>query len=177
MKTKKLGGSVVFSFDARLCPWKADPEKYVIEITGEIMTWAKGDEPDEKAGQIKIAVIKLSEARSNGVKLYYVLDSYDIEEVYPHLFKKDGVFLPDLPLEAPYSDLLLIEDVQLEPRFEKTDLRNQAIETAIASFASAGIVLVKKNVLGLEEIAALELGYWDLLFEDYFLRDNFRQNT
>ena len=177
MKTKQLGGTVVFTLGARLCPWKIDPEKYVIEITGDIMVWATDEGPERKAGTIKLAVIKLSEARCHGVKLYHVLDSYDIEEIYPHLFEKDGVFLPDLPLEAPYSDLLLIEDVQLDPRFEKTDLRKQTIETAIASFASAGIVLVKKDVLRLEEIAADELGYWDLLFEDYLLRDNFRQNT
>lgn len=177
MKTKKLGGTVVFALGARLCPWKIDPEKYVIEITGDIMVWSQDEGPERKAGQIKLAVVKLCEAKSRGVKLYHVLDSYDIEEIYPHLFQSDGVFLPDLPLEAPYGDLLLIEDIQLEPRFEKTDLRNQAIETAIASFASAGIVLVKKDVLGLEEMAAIELGYWDLLFEDYWLRDNFRQNT
>ena len=177
MKTKKLGGTVVFTLGARLCPWKIDPEKYVIEITGDIMVWAKDEGPERKAGTIKLAVIKMSEARCQGVKLYHVLDCYDIEEVYPHLFKKDGVFLPDLPLEAPYSDLLLIEDVQLEPRFEKTDLRKQAIETAIASFASAGIVLVKKDVLGLDEEAQLDQGFWDLLFDDYLLRDNFRQNT
>ena len=56
-------------------------------------------------------------------------------------------------------------------------LRNQAIETAIASFASAGIVLVKKDVLGLDDMAASDQGYWDLLFENYLLRDNFRLNT
>ncbi len=177
MKTKKLGGTVVFSLGARLCPWKIDPEKYVIEITGDIMVWAKGDGPEKKAGKIKLAVVKLGEARSNGVKLYHVLDCCDIQELFPVLFKKDGAFLPELDIEAPYGDLLIIERIDLKSRFEDTDLRNQAIETAIVSFASAALIVVRKNVLGLGEVARMDLGYRDLLFENYVFRDNFRQNT
>lgn len=176
MKTEILGGFVVFSFGAPLCPWDADPEKYLIEITGKIKTWGEGDEPDVKVGTIRMKLLKLSEALRDGVTLYHVLDCHNIEELYPVLFQKDGAFLPDLEIEAPYGDLLIIESVDLKARFEDTDLRHRAIESAIISCASVGITLVRKGILGLGEVDRGDLGYNDLSFEDYLYRDNLHQN-
>lgn len=177
MESETLDGSVVFSFASSLFPGNGDPANYILNVDGEITLWV-GDEdtPNEHAGKVKLAVVQLAEAQRNDVELFHVLDYYEIEALYPMLFKEDGVFWPHLDVEAPYGDLLIIEDIQLEPRFDD-GLRHQAVETAIASFASVGIVLIKKQLLRLGPIESLERGYRDLEFQNYLLRDNVRLNT
>ena len=135
------------------------------------------EESDEIAGRMKLLVVKLAEARNDEERLFEVLDAYEIEELYAPLFQRDGHFWPHLDVEAQYGDLLVIEEVKLEPRFEDPILRNQAIETAIASFASIGVVIIKKQVLGLTMEAWYDKGYIDLEVSNFLMRDNFRLNS
>lgn len=180
MDTESRNGSVVFEYRVSLSPWDCDPERYLLEIDGTITVWSESDdpeEPDEIVGSMKLLVVKLAEARRDQVELFYVLDFYEVEELYAPLFKKDGVFWPHLDVEAQYGDLLVIDEIKLDPRFEDSPLRNQAIETAIASFASIGVVVIKKQTLGLSTEDRCDKGYIDLEFNNFLMRDNFRLNS
>ena len=176
MKRKQCSGSVVFTHAMALKPWERAAEKYVTEITGKIVVW-RGNDEDALGGtvaQMTLRVIKMAEALRHTVHLFEVLDSHGLDSLYSVVFEEDGVFRPDVEVEAHYGDLLVIENVRLKPEFESTALRHQAVETAIATFASAGVVLIRKRVLRVEAEAWVDRGYIELPADDYLLRDNWR---
>ena len=174
MKPEEIGGSIEFRFGVCLVPWDGDPEKYVTEIEGDITIWADSDDdaPNEKVGTIKLLVVKLAEALSKGVELAFILDCEAIESLYRKLFERDGEFRPTLGIMAPYGDLLVIEDIQLDPRLDDAAFRDQVIETAIATFASVGVVVLPKRLVPGQILQ--DRGYVGLRGSDYAVRDNYR---
>jgi hypothetical protein len=176
MKPKQCSGSVVFTHSMPLKPWARAAERYVAEITGKIVVWRGNDEDalGGTVGQMTMLVIKMAEALRNKIQLFEVLDSHGLDSLYSVVFEQDGVYRPDVEVEAHYGDLLIVEDIQLKPQFESTDLRNQAVETAIATFATAGVVLIRKRVLRIEAERWVDRGYIELPDDDYLLRDNWR---
>ena len=174
MKPDEIGGSIEFRLRVPLVPWNGDPENYVAEIEGDITIWADSDDdaPNEKIGTIKLLVVKLAQALQNGVKLAYILDCEAIESLYRKLFERDGAFRSALGITAPYGDLLVIEDVQLDSRLDDAAFRDQVIETAIAIFASVGVVVLQKRLLPVQDLQ--ERGYVNLRGSDYAVRDNYQ---
>jgi hypothetical protein len=176
MTPKQCSGSVVFTHSTTLKPWERAAEKYVAEITGKIVVWSGNEEEalGGTVGKMTLLVIKMAEALRNKVQLFEILDSHGLDSVYSVVFEEDGVFRPDVEVEAHYGDLLVIESVRLKPQFESTALRHQAVETAIATFASAGVVFIRKRVLRVGPERWLDQGYIELPGDDYLLRDNWR---
>jgi len=121
-----------------------------------------------------LMVVKLAEARRAGVSVSDLFGCYDIDELDTVLFDDEGNFSAELPIKAPYGDLLVITEVRLKLRYCDARLRSQAIEAAIASFATIGVVVIKKHVLRLSVEAQLDKGYVDLLCNDFLMRDNCR---
>lgn len=174
MRPEEIGGSIEFRFGVPLVPWRDNPENYITEVEGDIAISADSDdgEPDEKVGTIKLFVVKLAQALRNGVELTFILDCRAIESLYRKLFEHDGAFRAALGITAPYGDLLVIEEIELDPRFDDAVFRDQVIETAIATFASVGVVVLPKRLIPAQNLQ--DRGYVDLRGTDYAVRDNNR---
>lgn len=173
MKPEEIGGSIEFRFQVPLVPWSGNPENYIAEVEGDITISADSDDaPDEKVGAIKLVVVKLAQALQNGVSLAFILDCESIESLYRKLFERDGEFRPTLGIMAPYGDLLVIEDVQLDPRLDDAAFCNQVIETAVATFASVGVVVLPKRLVPGQNLQ--DRDYVGLRGSDYAVRDNYR---
>lgn len=173
----KIEGSLVFKFGVGLAPWSGDWSEYTTAIDTEITVWSDDEDeaaPNVTVGRMKMVVVKLAEAVRDGTELYDVLDQKVLESLYKVLFKEDGVFWPHLDIQAPLGDLLVIEAVQVESKYENTALHQHAIETAIQTLASIGIVVIKKQVLRLSPSAWSDRGYVDLEFQNYLLLDNYK---
>lgn len=174
MKPEEIGGSIEFRFGVPLVPWRDNPENYITEVEGDIAISADcdDDESNEKVGTIKLFVVKLAQALQNGVRLEFILDCMAIESLYGKLFERDGAFRPALGITAPYGDLLVIEDVELDPRLDDATFRDQVIETAIATFASVGVVVIPKRLIPAQNLQ--DRGYVGLRGTDYAVRDNYQ---
>ncbi len=171
----KINGSLVFDFGVALAPWD-DCEQYLTAIDAQITVWSDDEDeaaPNVTVGRMKMVVVKLAEAFRDNADYFITLDIEELESLFKVLFKEDGVFWPHFNIQAPLGDLLVIEQVHLDEQYEKTDLNEQAIETAISTFASIGIVVIKKQTLRLGPTAWSERGYVDLEFQNYLLLDNF----
>lgn len=174
MKLERIGGSIEFRFRVPLVPWSGNPENYFAEVEGDITISADSDDdaPDEKVGAIKLVIVKLAQALQNGVSLAFILDCESIESLYRKLFERDGEFRSTLGIQAPYGDLLVIEDVELDPRLDDAAFCDQVIETAIATFASVGVVVLPKRLVPGQNLQ--DRGYVGLRGSDYAVRDNYR---
>ena len=169
-------GSIKFQYTVPLKPWDGDVELYTTEIEGEIGAYFGGDDDnDEKTvGRIKLLLVKLAEAFHDHADLFCVLDAAGIEDLNLVLFDGDGLFNRDLRIEAEYGDLLVIADLNLAPPFDDAGIVRQAIETAIATFASLGVVVIPKNLLGLSVAERYKCGYRNIKRSDYLVRDNYK---
>src|SRR5205814_1960619 len=127
-------------------------------------------------GELKLLVIKLAEAVNDGASVCEICDchSSDLEELYCDLFE-DNDFKMELSFDGPLSELLYLDGVSLEPAYKQGDLLYQAIETAIAMFASNGVVVSYKSVLDIGPEGWQRLGFVAVPGTDLFVRDNFNR--
>ncbi len=162
-------GVVEFSFSSQLKPWDADSSEYLLEVTGRVE--AVLDTEDfydlQSAGELKLLIVKLAEARKEHMPLGTICDSdfSDLEEVWATLFHDQ--FKEELGLQSPNGDLVYFEEITLLPEYENSPLFFQAIETAIATFASRGLAVAYRSLfnddakrwrkLGFKEIPRSEL--------------------
>lgn len=167
-------GSIAFRFPVSLAPWNGDVSLYAIEIEGKVEVTLDDDEdaPDEVAGSVKLIQFKLAEALADGAPLFWVLDTQAYESLYRKLFDDDGQFASRLDIGASYGDLLIIEELILDQRFDKGPLRHQVIEACIATFASVGVVLVRAETLRISREDWPSQGYVRIGHEDWLVRDN-----
>jgi hypothetical protein len=162
-------GGVQFSVYSSLKPWDYDVEEFLLTVTGKIEAIPDRDEGGAvPAGELKLLIVKMAEAIKADVPISGVCDchSADLEEVWSTLFE-DNQFKEEFDLQSPNGDLLYLDDISLMPEYESTPLYYQAIETAIATFASRGLVVAYKAVfkndakhwrkLGFKEIPRSEL--------------------
>ncbi len=178
MSPKEFDGSVVFNYHVPLAPLNGDPSQYALKLGGSIIVAADDDDvPDQTIGRIKLMVVKMAQAVRDDVKLFEVFDSHNLDDIHQVLFERDKVFRRELKIAAPLSDLLLIEEIKIKAAFATTGIRNRAVETVIAHFASVGLVVIKKKVLRVSTESWLDSGYLDLLHAGYLLRDNFRLHS
>lgn len=174
MSNDELIGSVSFNLTVPL-GLSGDPVAYAIEIDGHIgvsRDEAEDFEPDAIVGHVKLLQVKLAEALVDDVPLFWVLDNQCYEWLYSRLFKEDGVFARNLQIDAPYGDLLIIEEIEPERRFEDTPLRHQVIEACVKMFASVGVVLARQEMLDMTDDDLLRHGYRPLCYRDWLYRDN-----
>ena len=145
MSDNEVIGTIEFSVSAGLMPW-VEPCEFVHTVTGKIVAHPDMDE-DIEAGEIVLRVVLATEATDRGENLYDVCDADSalLEGLYAALFDPNGETKEELDIEFGWNNLVLVEKVEVDPRFPQTTLMVQAIETALAMFASRGLVVAVED--------------------------------
>ncbi len=149
MAYDEVFGRVDFSVSTGLVPW-GDPSEYVHTVSGKIIAYSETDEEIE-AGEIVLRVVSVTEATNTGEDLFDVCDadSAVLEGIYAALFEAQGELREELDIEPGCGNLIFLEKVEVDPKFRQTSLMVQAIETALAMFASEGLVVAVEDGLEL----------------------------
>lgn len=144
-------GHVQFSFSSSLRPWDGDPEQYWIEVTGRIMALPE-DAPDdaeaEPAGTMEMLLVRVAEARDDEVSLFAVFDSYDdaLHRIYSALFNRDEEIRSSLGMDPIVHELLVVRSLCLKPRWQRTSLAAQAVQTASSTLVTTGLVVANADL-------------------------------
>jgi hypothetical protein len=172
MSQDDFSGTVNFAVSAGLVPW-GDPSEYVHTITGKAL-----DLDDEEVGTITLKFVSATEAENRGDNLFDVCDadSAILEAIYATLFDTKGETKDDLDIEPGWNNLLFVEAVEIKPGFEKTSLRVQLIETAVAMFCSEGLVVAVEHSLDLTIEEWRQLGFRRIAESPFVFRDQLRLN-
>jgi hypothetical protein len=166
-------GSVTFTIDVPLKPWCDEPRRYVHSVEGTICVRRDTTEGDmEIAGKLKLVVIMCTEATNDYLALSKVFQSYSAElhDVYLALFDRHADFKAELAIEASCGEMLFVDEVVIEPAFQSGFLTVQAIETAIATFASTGVSVARRGTLPTWQFR--QLGFRRVMATRFVFRDN-----
>jgi len=157
-------------------PW-GDPSEYVHTVTGKIVAYSETDDEIE-AGEIVLRVISATEATNHGEDLYDVCDadSAVLEGIYAALFDQQGETKDELDIEPGWSNLVFLEKVEVDAKHRQTGLVTQAIETALALFASEGLVVAVEEGLGLSTEEWKRLGFMRIAETRFVFRDQLKVN-
>ncbi len=168
-------GVVEFSFSSELKPWDYDPSEYLLEVTGHVKaTFDTEDYGDpQPAGELKLLIIKMAEARKARVQICGICDchSSDMEEVWSTLFADDEL-KEEFDLQSPSGDLLYLDEIALLPEYEDSPLYFQVIETAIASFASRGLVVAYRTAFNDDAKRWRKLSFKEIPRSELLVRQN-----
>jgi len=163
-----------FSCSLGLRPWGNDPSDYSVEVQGTIMLSADDeDDPDAlvDAGKIELTIIKVAEVAEDPTMMMYVFDDCALNELYAALYNEAGL-RKDLETNAVPGDIVFIESIQLDPKYLRTSLFVQAVETTIAAFASMGLVAASKGTLDRGNQEWDQMGFVLIPGTDFVFRDN-----
>lgn len=178
---EKLIGCVSFSSSVFLKPWHRDPERYAVEIKGEILVHS--DDAEEHAGELSLILVQATEACNDQVPLYQVCDAHSdlLQQIHSILMQSDSEVRDELGVEPSWSDLLVIGGAEIVEKFQGTALLAQAIETAIAAFCAGGLIVARRADLGhltadqFERLGFVEVPYVRLAGagdDSFVIRDN-----
>jgi GNAT superfamily N-acetyltransferase len=135
---------------------------FVHSILGSVFAESKELEEEEDAGYIKASLVQFGEAMDHGVSTERLGDGIEgsIAEYWEVLFDLDtGYWKEEIQDEYDASgcDLLIIDSMEIRPKFRGTGVAPAAIERTIDIFASGcGLVACKP---------------WPLQFTPAFARD------
>ena len=176
MSHEEFYGTVNFTVSAGLVPW-GDPSEYVHRVTGTIIAYSETDE-EVDAGEIVLRVVSATEATNQGEDLFEVCDadSAVLEGIYAALFDPSGETKEELDIEPGWSNLVFLEKVEIDPQHRQTTLNMQAIETALALFASEGLVVAVEEGLDLTIEEWKRLGFVRIAGTRFVFRDQLRVN-
>ena len=175
MDNDEATGSVKFSYSLGLKPWQGDPTEYYVPLQGTIIV-ARNDEEDEDAltaaGQIELTIIKAAEVTNEQMMLPAVFDDCGLDAVFSALYDDSGL-RSDLEIDLIPGDIVFIQSIQLAPKYMRTRLFFQAVETTIAAFASMGLVVATKNTLDRGNQEWTQMGFELIPGTDFVYRDNY----
>lgn len=176
MTSDEVFGRVDFSVSSGLLPWDA-PSEFVHRVTGKIICYSDTDEEVE-AGEIVLRVVSATEATSKGEDLYDICDAeYAVlEGVYASLFERSGETKEELDIVPGWSDLVFLEKVDVCPEFRQTKIMVQTIETALAMFASEGLVVAVEQGLELNIEEWKRLGFVRIAGTGFVFREQLKVN-
>ena len=176
MANDEIFGRVDFSVSCGLVPW-GDPYEYVHTVTGKIVAYSDTDEEIE-AGEIVLRVVSTTEVTNTGESLCDVCDadSAVLEGIYAALFDSNGDTKEELDIEPGWSNLVFVVKVEVDPQFLQTTLTIQAIETALAMFASEGLVVAVEEGLELTIEEWKRLGFVRIGGTGFVFRDQLKVN-
>ena len=176
MANQEFFGIVEFSLTTGLVPW-GDPSEYVQKITGTVQALTD-DGAEEQAGSITLRLVSAAEAANNGESLYDVCDADSalLESVYVALFDDDGELREELDIEPAWSNLLVVENVNVEPAYRDSTARVQMIETAMSVFCDAGLVIAVEESLKLSLAEWRQVGFQRIAGSGLVIRDQLRIN-
>ena len=176
MTDKEFFGTVEFSVSAGLVPW-GDPGEYVHTVTGKIIVYSETDEEIE-VGEIVLRIVSATEATNQGEDLLEVCDadSAVLEGIYAALFDPNGETKEELDIEPGWNNLVLLEKFEVGSEFRQTTLNIQAIKTALAMFASEGLVVAVEAGLELTIEEWKRLGFVRIAGTRFVFRDQLMVN-
>jgi hypothetical protein len=172
MSGEEFYGAVNFSVSVGLIPW-GNPSEFVHTVIGKAL-----DLNEDEVGTIILKLVSTTEAENQGELLFDVCDadSAILEAIYATLFDTKGEAKEDLDIEPCWNNLLFVEAVEIKPGFEKTSLRVQLIETAIAMFCSEGLVVAVEESLKLSIEEWRQLGFRRIAESPFVFRDQLKLN-
>lgn len=149
MDEKEFYGTVVFSVEARLAPWN-DPSEYVHTISGRA-TVVNDEDTDDVVGSIVLKLVSATEAINRGHDLLTIFDADSslLEHIYSTLFDVNEEPREELDIETCWNNLLFVEDMAIDPKYQATTLRVQLVATATAMFCPEGLVVAAEDSLDL----------------------------
>jgi len=176
MPDNELYGRVDFTLSTGLVPWD-DPSEYVHTVTGKIIVDSETGE-ETNAGEIILRVVSATEATNHGEDLYDVCDadSAVLGGIYAALFDQQGETKDELDIEPGWSNLVFLEKVEVESQYRQTSLVTQVIETALAMFASEGLVVAVEEGLRLSTEEWKRLGFMRIAETGLVFRDQLKVN-
>lgn len=140
------GGIPQITFETGRWAQPTEPEHHVLEIAGKIML-AMADDTEAPAGKLELLLVSLSTAREYGFAAFDVLDSLTDTSHYLELIDDGGEWseaVQDQFVDVFDSDLLIINKVEVEPRYRGKGLGILAVRTAIESFSrGCGLIALK----------------------------------
>jgi len=101
--------------------------------------------------------------------------SGELEAAYAALFDDNDQFREELEIEA-WHNLLFIALVDINDKFAHTNLRAQAIESAIAVYGSTSLIVANQDSLNLSVDEWLQLGFKKIAGTEFVYRDNCQRN-
>lgn len=172
MSHEEFYGIVNFTVSAGLVPW-GDPGEYVHTVIGKALGLN-----EDQVGTITLKLVSATEAENQGIRLFDVCDadSSTLEAIYATLFDATGETKDELDIEPGWNNLLFVETVEIKPGHEKTSLRVQLIETAIAMFCSEGLIVAVEEALELAVEQWRQLGFRRIAESPLVFRDQLRLN-
>ncbi len=172
MSHDEFYGTVNFSVSAGLVPW-GDPSEYVHTVTGKAL-----DLNEDEVGTITLKFLSTTEAENQGERLFDVCDadSAILEAIYATLFDTNGETKDELDVEPGWNNLLFVEAVEIKAGVEKTSLRVQLIETGIAMFCPAGLIVAVEDSLELSIEEWRQLGFRRIAESSFVFRDQLKVN-
>ena len=175
MHHDEVPGLVRISYDISLKPWQNDPDEYSVPATAFIMAYTNGQNgPDETvpAGRIELTVIKLAEVTNDKMMLSDVFDACGLSVLFSCLFDDTGL-RTDLEIDFIPGDIVFIRSITLEPKYLRTRLFFQAVETTLAAIAAIGLVAAIKDTLDLGKREWTQMGFELIPGTDFIYRDNY----
>ena len=176
MTSDEVFGRVDFSVSSGFVPW-SDPSEYVHTVTGKIIAYSQTDEEIE-AGEILLRVVSATEATNTGENLLDVCDadSAILEGIYAALFDRSGETKEELDIEPGWNNVVFVEKVEVDAKFRQTNLPIRTIETALALFASEGLVVAIEDNLDLTKEEWRKLGFKRIGDSGLVFRDQLKVN-
>jgi len=176
MTSKEIFGRIDFSTSCGLFPW-GDPSEYVHSVIGRIILYSEIGE-ESQAGEITLRIVLATAAINQHENLYDVCDadSAILEAAYAVLFNENGDTKEDLDIEPGWNNLVLLENVEVDPEHRQTTLVIQAIDTALAMFASEGLVVAVEEGLDLSIEQWKHLGFMRIAGTGFVFRDQLKVN-
>ena len=176
MTDDEVFAKVDFSVATGLVPWD-DPSEFVHNVNGKVSVYSDTDEEIE-AGEIVLRVVLATAATNKGEDLSDVCDadSAVLEGIYAALFDKNGEPKQELDIEPGWNNLVFLERVGIAAEFRQTNLIIQAIETALALFASEGLVVAVEAGLDLTIEEWKRLGFVRIAGTGFVFRDQLKVN-
>ncbi len=147
MKTVQIDGRlprIAFETDRQVQP--SEPEEYVLGIDGKIVLVGE-DESELVAGTLQVLLVLIEVAREHGFTAFDVLDSLTDSSHYLELIDDRGDwhdYVREQFIDLHSSNLLIINQVKVEPKYRGKGLGILAVKTAIDCFSQGcGLVALK----------------------------------
>ena len=179
MNNDEVIGSVRFSFSVGLKPWNEEPIEYFFPVEGTIVSninVAGDSAATEDAGQIAIKVIKFHEAFNDHMDMADIFHKADLGVVHSSLFNKKWDFKKKLEIALLPGEIIFIDAITLEPKYQPTRLLLQTVETIIPALSSMVLVVARRETLDLGRKGWKQLAFDPVPGTDFVYRDDFHVN-
>jgi hypothetical protein len=179
MNNDEVIGSVRLSFSVGLKPWNDEPIEYFFPVEGTIIGCldVPGDsDATEVAGRIAAKVIKFHEAFNDHMDMADIFNKAELGLVHSALFNKKGDFKKKLDIALLPGEIIFIDAITLEPKYQATRLLLQTVETIMPALSPMGLVIARRETLDRGRKEWKQLAFDPVPGTDFVYRDDFHVN-